>query len=338
MTKRAPMRVLLAAALVAGFGGAAAAQTPDLKLDGVIYAQYGYLLSDSANDGNGFEVTRTYVNVRGTFPHGIGTRVTTDIYRNDDGSLDARLKYAYATWTPEESPLTFKFGQIHTPWLDWEEALWDYRMQGTMPLDRAGYLTSSDIGFGIDGSWNQHAFDFQAAVVNGEGYHAPETGKGKDVEARASWRLLRTDDMGKTGGLRITGYGQLGSRTGGGARDRWVGELSYRSSMLTLAGEYGLTRDELGGVDVDGNVVSGYGVLRLPESPLEVIARVDFVDPNTDADDDARTVFIGGVSYRLAPNVRLLLDLDHSTYQMDPLPPAVEAGRSRALFQTEFTF
>ena len=92
------------------------------------------------------------LNVIGKFAYGIGTRVTADIYRNADGSLAYRLKYAFATWTPEgKSPLTFKLGQIHTPWLDWEEHLWDYRMQGQMAMERAGYLSSSDFGAGIDG-------------------------------------------------------------------------------------------------------------------------------------------------------------------------------------------
>src|SRR5262249_46612141 len=68
------------------------------------------------------------------------------------------------------SPLTFKLGMIHTPWLDWEEALWDYRMQGQMALERGGYMTSSDIGFGGDGKWGPDKVNMQVTFVNGEGY------------------------------------------------------------------------------------------------------------------------------------------------------------------------
>src|SRR5256886_17643233 len=83
-------------------------------------------------------------------------------YRNpSDSSLSYRLKYAFATYTPQGSPLTFKVGQIHTPWLDWEEALWDYRVQGTMAMDRAGYLSAADLGVGVDGKWGPDKVNFQ---------------------------------------------------------------------------------------------------------------------------------------------------------------------------------
>src|SRR6266567_2271362 len=104
---------------------------PQVTVGGVVYTQYVYQLKDTLNHVNTFDITRAYVNVIGRFSGGVGTRVTGDIYRNpNDSSLSYRLKYAFATYTPQGSPLTFKVGQIHTPWLDWEEALWDYRVQG----------------------------------------------------------------------------------------------------------------------------------------------------------------------------------------------------------------
>jgi len=99
--------------------------TPQVTVSGVVYAHYLYQLKDTANHNNNFDITRSYINVIGKFPSGLLGRVTADIYRNTDNSLAYRLKYAYAAFTPENSPLTFKFGEIHTPLLDWEEALWD---------------------------------------------------------------------------------------------------------------------------------------------------------------------------------------------------------------------
>ncbi len=324
---------------IAAFAKGSEAQGPTLKVGGLVYAQYSYQISDTIGRGNNFDLTRAYVNVRGSFDHGVATRVTTDIYRAANGSLDLRLKYAYVAWTPESSPVTLKFGQIHTPWLDWVEALWGYRLQSPMAIERAGYITSSDLGFGVDGSWGGEKLNAQAVVVNGEGYHGTPGDRRKDFEARASYRVLATDDATRVGGLRLTGYAQLGAYTGGGARDRFAGMVSYRSSGLTLAGEYAVTRDAQGDVAaVDGRVLSAFGVLRLPESPFQVIGRVDVVDPDVDHPSDGHTVVIGGVSYQLAPNVLVLADLDHGFYQSDILDPDVEAFRSRALFQVEFTF
>src|SRR5687768_14956761 len=102
-------------ALMIALPAIAAAQNPSpVKVGGVVYAQYQYLLSDEAGDANNFDVARAYLNVTGAFGHGVSGRVTADIYRPGDGSLTYRLKYAYAAYTPENSALTFKLGQIHT--------------------------------------------------------------------------------------------------------------------------------------------------------------------------------------------------------------------------------
>src|SRR6059036_3687938 len=90
---------------------------PQVTVGGVVYTQYVYQLKDTVNHVNTFDITRAYVNVLGKFSGGVGTRVTADIYRNADGSLGYRLKYAFATYTPQSSPLTYKIGMIHTPCL-----------------------------------------------------------------------------------------------------------------------------------------------------------------------------------------------------------------------------
>lgn len=311
----------------------------EVRVDGVVYSQYEVLLSDSADHGNAFDVKRAYVDVRGSFSDGIGTRVTADIHRQADGSLGYRLKYAYFTWRPEDSPVTLKFGQIHTVWLDWEEGLWQYRMQGTMPIERYGYTSSSDLGFGIDGAWAEQKLNVQLAVHNGEGYHGEEGDAHKDVSARASYRLLPSDDGGSRGGLRLTGMASLGAHTGGGTRNRFIGLVSWKSSRLTLGAEAARTTDGSSGEpDADGSVLAAYGELRFPGSPWALVARVDRSDPDVDVEDDGLTRLIAGVSYRLGSNVLLLLDVDHVSYQGDPPSAAADARRSRLLFQTQFTY
>lgn len=337
-TTRRPYPLFLVSLLAVLWAEGAAAQ--GLTANGIVYSQFEYQLAEEADGASAFDVKRAYLDFRGTFDGGIATRVTADLYRDDNGSLNYRLKYGYFAWTPEDSPLTFKFGQIHTPWLDWEEGLWDYRMQGTMPLERGGYGTSSDLGAGVDGAWADQAFNMQLVVMNGEGYHGAEGDSHKDVAARGSLRLLESDDTGSRGGLRLTGLVHLGARTGGGARNRYIGMLSYRSSMLTLAGQAARLTDGGGSdePDVQGNIFSVYGVARIPDTDVAFIGRVDVTDPNVDLTDDRQTRFIGGVSYQLTSRVRLLLDLDHVSYEGDPPSADAAAERSTLLFQTQFTF
>ncbi len=326
---------------------AAAQNQTQITVSGVGYAQYGYLLKDTANHNNSFDVTRAYINLIGKFAGGVGIRVTADINRppgvTTDNSLRYRLKYAYATYTPTGSALTFKLGQIHTPWLDWEEALWDYRMQGSMAIERGGYLTSSDFGFGVDGKWGPDKVNMQVTVVNGEGYSGGTGDQRKDIEGRLSVRLLDTSDSSRVGGLRITGYAHYGKPTGGGKRQRYIGMVSYRSKQVTLAGEYAITKDSSGtGALLDGQVASGYGVFHFPNSKAAVIARVDYTKPNKNGVSTAagfsNTRYIAGVSYQLSPNLRLLGDLDWLSYKNGSPTPAAEAARATGFFQIQFTF
>ena len=330
------LRRTLAATLVtaaAAAGPLAAQNAPAVTLGGVVYAQYQAQL-DSGKNSN-FDITRAYLNVIGRFADGIMTRVTGDIYQNADGSHTYRLKYAFVNWTPAGSALTYRFGLITTPWLDWEESLWDYRMQGSMAVDRNKYLTSSDFGAGVDGNVNNEMVDFQASVVDGTGYSATPGDMHKIGAARVSVRLLGTDDASRIGGLRLTGYAQFGAPSGGGTKQRFIGMASYRSKHVLLAGEFAATTDSTGAqaTPTKGQVISVYGWFAIPNSQLRVLARYDNVDPNTNASNDKRTEIIGGVSYQLSPNVRLLADVDALSFEN-----TAQAKVTTGLFQLQFTF
>jgi hypothetical protein len=337
-------RILVIAGVVLG-ASRGMAQTPSVAVSGVSYVKYYYYLQDSAHT-NDFDLDRAYVNVTGKFAYGIGTRITSDVFRNTDGALGLRIKYAYVSWNKDKSPITLKFGVTQTPWVDWEENLWDYRMQGQMAIERGGYLSSSDLGLSVDGNWGYDHLNMTAGVYNGENYNRAPGDKGKDFMARVSWRIIGTDEPGRTGGLRLTGYAQAGSPTNGGTRQRYDGMLSYRSKVLTLAGEYWATVDSVGPAGTtpgtahkDGTVLSAYGVLKFPKPKLAIIARYDQTDPNTDADHDRQDRIIAGLSYTPSGNLRLLADIDHLIFQDDNFPsPAAKASRSQALFQVQFTF
>ncbi len=339
-------RTLVAVIVTTSAAGTLAAQ--NVAVGGVVYAQYAAQL-DSAPPGtnSNFDVTRAYLNVIGKFSGGIGTRLTGDIYQNTDGSHTYRLKYAFASWTPEGSALTYKFGLTQTPFLDWEEALWDYRMQGPMAVDRNKFMSSADFGAAVDGTFGHDRLNFQAGVYNGENYSAAGGDQHKDFSGRLSLRVLDTDDSSRVGGLRLTGYAQVGTPTSGGRRNRFIGMVSFRSKMVTLAGEYVATKDSVtrpATAQRSGSIVSLFGVYHIPASQLAVIARVDIVDPNTAnnttaTSNDKRTTLIAGLSYQLSPNVRLLADVDNTTLQGDVTGGAVAPRKLTALaLHTQFTF
>jgi len=311
-----------------------------VTVGGVGYAQYRYQLSDTATNNNSFAVTRAYINVNGNLGSGLVTRITPDLFAEAGGSFVLRLKYAYAAFTPPDFPLTFKLGIIQTPWLDWAEGVWVYRMQGTMSVERNGYITSADLGFGVDGAWGNQLVNMQVGVYNGEGYQGGVGDANKDVMGRVSVRLLSTDVQGSRGGVRLTGYGQYGKPTGGGVRVRIIGMVSYQSRRLIVGAEGALTRDSSSVTPsplLKGNVLSGFGIYRIPGTMASLVARVDLTDPDTGTDEDRQTRFIGGVSYRIHPNLQIFANIDHLDYQGTPTP-AQQALRTQGLLQIEFTY
>lgn len=316
---------------------------PPVAVGGLIYTQYAYALRSADDEGNAnnFDVTRAYLTLTGRFAEGVGGRLTGDIYRNADGSLGYRLKYGYVQYRPNGSALTFKFGQFQTPYVGYNETLWDYRMQGSDPTDRARYLSSSDFGVGVEGSWNDAAVTLHSGIYNGEFYNKTPGDSHKDVAARLSVRLAKSDQSGTYGGLRLTGFALLGEPNGGGRRSRLLGQLSYRSKTVTLAATALTTRDRVDSTATAptalGRLVSVMGVYNVPKSRFAVIGRFDWHDPDKDVDENALSRIVAGVSYRVGPNLRVLADLDHTMYQ-GPVSAATDAARSQALFQLELVF
>ncbi len=348
------LTAFIALALLAARPAAAqnAPAPPTIKLGGVVYSQFEYWASDSVNHTNQFELQRAYLNAIGTFGPKILTRITADVFRPASApSLDYRIKYAYFQWLPDTAaPVAFRFGVTQTPWLDWEESLYGFRMQGSMPMERAGgFLTASDLGLAMDFfTSDKGLFNGSIGVYNGEGYGNAPGGKFLDYEARASVRLLKSDDPSPQGGLRLSGYGHVGrlDAFGGPPRDRWIGEASYRSKLLVLAAEAGWARTGLASTTanpnpatVDARVLAAFGVLNIPNSGAQILLRVDRFNPNTAVSDTSNTRFIGGLAYRISPNVRVLGDIDALSYdQAAPLPAPLQAQKTKLLFQTEFVF
>jgi hypothetical protein len=338
-------RVLGAAGAAAAAGAvplaAQAPPPPQVSVGVLAYAQYVYELKDTANHLNSFDVKRAYVNVIGRLSGGVYARITADIYTPSaaDSSHTYRIKYAYVQYTPNAGPLAFKIGEIHTPWLDWEEALWDYRVQGTMALERNGpggagsYLSSAGFGVGVDGKWGPDKVNLQFTATKDRFYSQSVGDQRKWAQARVSVRAMDTDDSSRVGGLRVTAYADYGNTPGGGQRQRWLGMISYKAKQITLAGEGAITRDTI----FNGHVYSAFGVYKIPQSKAAVLARVDVFHPQAGNTTDKQTRFIGGVSYQISPNLRVLGDWDYVSYQGTPTA-AQEATRSQALFQTQFTF
>ena len=111
----------------------------------------------------------------------------TDDGKREEGTWMIRLKYAYLYLDNILPNTGVEFGQVHRPWIDYEEHhIWFYRSIHKVfaEADESAHLTnSSDLG--INFKTKTPYFSSEIGLYNGEGYHSKEDGRGKSFE----WRL-----------------------------------------------------------------------------------------------------------------------------------------------------
>ncbi|ROL57192.1 hypothetical protein D9V86_12375, partial [Bacteroidetes/Chlorobi group bacterium ChocPot_Mid] len=232
-----------------------------------------------------------------------------------------------------------EFGQVHMPWLDFEEYVNYYRMQGTMFMERSGLFNSADFGITAAGYLGGELDDnykkevnskyagrygsFAFGVYNGGGYHAIEATQNKTIEGRLTLRPL--PDV--IPGLQLSYFGILGKGNmtyGADTIPDWslnAAMLSYEHKYFTFTGQFVTGEGNQKGKLTDAlhvsNKISGYSVFA--EGKIDehwrVIARYDAFDNNTEVDNNAETRLIAGVGYDFGNKNILIIDFDKTMYE-----------------------
>ncbi|HUR82508.1 MAG TPA: porin [Thermoanaerobaculia bacterium] len=228
--------------LLCAIAAPAFAQT-DLKIGGTIFADF--TVNPSA--ANAFNVGRAYINVTGNVNKQISFRITPDVARENgsgsslSGSQLVRLKYAYGQlaldeWTTKGSWV--RAGVQQTPFLDFAEATYRYRFQGTLFAEREGFLTSSDAGLSARWVFPNDLGDVHVGYYNGEGYSRTETNDEKALQIRATVRPF-------VKGLAATLFVDEDHYATDAKRSRVIGLLTYEHPRVN-AGIETLHADDRG--------------------------------------------------------------------------------------------
>lgn len=294
---------------------------------------------------NEFGLKRGYVNIKKRINKVFSGRITTDITvdreGDGEGDVEMRLKYLYIkTELPDFSFLSkpyLEFGLVHTPWLDFEQNINLYRVQGSMFLDRTGVTSSADyglvfisnIGGDMDDDYKENVNNKFAGkygslafgVFNGGGYHALEKNINKAVEGRVSIRPLPY----VIPGLQFTWHGALGKGNIAESPD-WEynsGFVSFESESFILTGEYFggegnfrgdalFSEDDFTAADLNG--YSFFTEIKIFDSFFSIIGRYDrYKKEQIDADLQTDR-YIGGVAWHFIKGCKLLVDYDHLDY------------------------
>ncbi len=294
-----------------------------------------------------FRLKRGYLTFKKKLSPHFDVRVTQDISVDKEGdgrgNMELRLKYGYLRW---KLPSWFVFtkptiegGMVHRPWLDFEQKVNDYRVQGKMFLERFDMLSSADYGLSfmclLGGSMDQHYQStvsdqypgrygsFAIGIYNGGGYDAIEENNDKLFEGRLSLRPL--GQLRQLAGLQLHAIGASGKGNSAEEPDFHVlsGASTWqspwlRASATMFAGKGNLSGDALGrdGKSMDQTGWSLFAEIMIPGSVnLAFFGRHDCMDNDLAGawrKDWAERVSLLGASWRFLPHSKLVLDWEQA--------------------------
>jgi len=301
---------------------------PDIKL----YSDYQVDLSDE-DHGNAFHISRTYLGMKLKVTPWLAARVTYDVTTADDlaaagdyavvdegihvedsklqGSLVARLKYAYVDLGISPIDAHLRAGVVHTPWIDWVEHIEGTRFLRKVMWEQEYHYPSADLGLALVGHAGDHVA-YHVGLYNGEGYHGVEETGFKDLIGRVSVRPAPHSDLLQGLQVSVYAHGEFGWKDGVETDRRLGAAVTWRladrvedadcqkveGEKLAVwaqfkVGQHGDPADAL----TDNLGMSLGARVELP-AHLFAIGRADHFDPNLDAADDELWRALGALGFR----------------------------------------
>lgn len=280
---------------------------PTVRVGILSYIQYDAELRN--RDGyNAFDLTRGYINVTGDLTNRISYRITPDVKRIADGSLAGslvlRVKYAFVQLNGPVGGSWMRFGDHQTPWIDFEERIQRYRVQGMMFSEREGIVPGSgDFGIGYLTPLPSNYGDLQVGVYNGEGFSKGEATKHKSFQGRLSVRPFPAGGVAQ--GLRVHGFYDLGWYDRNQPRRHGIVMGSYEKPRIVATAQWlAATERPLAAMAQDAERwgYSTFLEIRQGMTGWAGLARVERFDPDRARPDDHHRRVIAGAAYWMQPS------------------------------------
>jgi len=292
---------------------------------------------------NAFDVTRAYLNVNAQVSKNVRFRFTPDIRRAGSdsslaGSLVVRVKYAFAQFDNPTPRGWVRFGLHQTPWLDFEEGINRYRVQGQMFAEREGLIPgSADFGASYFTPFPKGYGEVHVGVFNGEGFGQTDTNKYKSLQARLTVRPL--SGRGALNGLRVSGFYNAGWYADNRPRRLGVVMGSFEQTHVAATAQMVKATEHPLATVVNDTRRSGQSYfveVRQGLSGWAGLARVDRFDPDTTINGNAQQRVIAGGAYWFSwPRARVGLVMTDEQVNYDAL---ARPDENRLLVQTHIEF
>ncbi len=288
-----------------------------------------------------FLLHRGYINIKKKLTDRISGRITPDISvdreGDGEGDLEMRLKYGYLDYKLDDIGFLVKphieFGLVHRPWLDFEEHINYYRMQGYMYLEKNHLFNSADFGatfFALLGGEVDKKYQDEISskypgkygsvafgLYNGGGYHAIERNGNKVFEGRLTIRPLPE----VIPGLQFSYHGIFGKGNKVEEPDWNINAafVSYEAYYVTCTGQFYSGTGNQGGSllnefnkSIDHSGYSLFAELKIPEKKISLIGRYEQFDKDGNSEYITKRI-ITGIAYHFVGNTKALLDFDIAT-------------------------
>jgi hypothetical protein len=316
-------------------------QYPVIRVGMLSYRPYD-LEAENRDGLNSFDVTRAYLNINAQVAKNVRFRFTPDIRRINDGSLAgslvARVKYAFAQIDNVTPQGWIRLGAHQTPWLDFEESIDRYRVQGTMFAEREGLIPgSSDFGVSYFTPLPGGFGEVQGGVFNGEGYAQAEANKYKSAQVRVTVRPFPKTAVAK--GLRVSGFYNAGWYAAERPRRLAIVMGSFEHTHLVTTWQVLKATERPTPADVRDVDRSGWSVFAEPRqgpSGLAGLIRYDAFDQDdaVGANELGRLI-AGGAYWFVWPRARVGVVLTNEQVRYDL---ATRGDENRWLLQMHIDF
>ncbi|MDQ7816516.1 MAG: hypothetical protein RDU14_05775 [Melioribacteraceae bacterium] len=310
----------------------------DITFSGQWFLSYQSGRFNDVSD-NEFLLKRGYITFQKKFSNRFSARITQDVVvdreGDGEGDIEIRLKYGFLRYQFDGGDFFYKpyveFGLVSRPWIDFEQSINRYRVQGTMFLERNGILSSADYGFSfvsllggeLDEEYQKNVSksfpgkygSIAIGIYNGGGYHAIEKNENKTIDGRLSLRPLPE----KIPGLQLSFVCAYGKGNVGTSPDynTYAGIISFESKPFDITGTYykGTGFEDGSRLDSSGKPPSNRGYsffadLNIPNTAFSLIGRYDYFSSELAPVSITSKRFVAGIAYYFLEDSKIIIDYD----------------------------
>ncbi len=306
---------------------------PKVKIHGLTFGDFFYNVSSSdpaKKDINGVDIRRVYLTSDFALSDQFSSRfrLETDQIGSGGGKdeFGVMVKDAWLKWSNIFEGSDLVFGISPTPAFDVSEGAWGHRYLEKTIMDLNHIVSSRDMGIDLKGKFDRSgSVKYWVKLGNNSG-NKPEANKYK--------RYYGMLEFNPSSNLIITVYGDYASAPQVlDAFDQTMksnssyvlaGFLNYRQKGSFSVGVEGYSRTMQNAYtpnpattaleNLSGFGISVWAYVNFTET-IQLVGRFDTVDPNTNQDNDRKSLILAGLQFNPIKNVSVTPNVEVFSYQ-----------------------